>query len=137
MRNLLLTLLISLFATACSPTPQKAALSGTSWGAVMIVDIDSTINITSLERPSITFANATEFNGQTPCNAIAGTYITSADGRIDVSTETTTMAMCPDITFEAAFMRGLEDIAFFSVEQDTLKLKDDEGRVIIKFASIK
>lgn len=133
MRNPLFIVLISFFGVGCSSLNNPASIVGSSWGAVAINAKDSVIT-TEADRPSITFTTDTEFAGHTTCNSISGSYTVGDKGKLKLNTEATTMAMCPDVTFEADFIQALDRTDFYAITGDTLTLKDIDGKFTVKFA---
>lgn len=137
MRKFLFASLLLLFVVACSSLPNAATLPGTTWEVASIMDADSTIIIQGNEHPSLTFISTSEFGGQTLCNSIQGTYTTQGENKIMFSLEAMSMALCPDNTLEAVFIEHLGLTEFFALTGDTLKLKDGDGRAIIKLSRVR
>lgn len=137
MRNLLFTSLLFFFIVACASRPNAATLPGTTWEVATMIDADSTITMKGEERPSLSFISTGEFSGQTLCNSILGAYNTQGENKIMFSLEAMSMALCPDNTLEVVFIEHLGLTEFFSITGDTLKLKDGDGRTMIKLGRVR
>ena len=71
------------------------------------------------------------FTGSGGCNRISGSYDISNNGRISFSDPNRTRMACDDIAFEDNFLKLLERVDRFSVENDMMLLKDGNRVVLV------
>lgn len=138
MKKPLILSTVFLFIVACSSAedPSKSLVRN-GWQVEEIVVGDSVVKITSEEHPTLKFNADSTFSGQTNCNSMSGTYQLSPSEEIAMSIEAITTAFCPDNTVEGIFIEQLGLSQSYAIENDTLRLKDGNGRTGIKLTNSK
>jgi heat shock protein HslJ len=85
----------------------------------------------------ITFkAVGDKFFGSTGCNRFFGGYILNDQGQIIFSGAGSTRMMCADMTVEDNFLKLLDGVINYEIENDNLTLKDSQGIVVATFISV-
>jgi len=116
---------------ACGSS-NSSALTGKDWQLTAITEKTpaflGVIPAADQSRYQITFNTDDTFKGTADCNQFAGTYKTSGSDKITITPGISTMAMCPDGSFDALFVHGLTRATKYAIANETLTITlTDEG----------
>ncbi len=113
---------------------KDSELLGKKW---MLTEIDGVkIEAQKEERNNAYLILTEEYakvNGSLGCNRFFGTYILRHLGHLSFSPLGATMMMCQNMETENKFSENLEKVAFYSIENNQLSLKNGDEKVILKF----
>lgn len=113
---------------------RDAKLEGTTWKLASMEGIPAQAIDSEADAFTLTF-NATDKSvaGRTNCNRFFGKYET--DGRkLDFENMGMTRMACPDMQYEDAFVKMLDEVDRFDIRDGELKLYDD-SKVVATFRS--
>ncbi len=136
MKNIFAAAVLLGAMTACGGSQQKALpLEGTQWKLAKMESIPA--KAVTAEEDSFTLqfnAADTMVFGRTNCNRFFGKYLQK--GR-DLSFENMGMTRmaCPDMQYEDAFVKMLDDVDSYEIKGSELKLYDDR-KVIAEFRAV-
>ncbi len=104
----------------------SAALTGKDWQLTTITEktpaFQGVIPPADQSKYRITFNPDGTFNGTADCNQIAGTYKTSGSNKIEITPGISTMALCPDGSFDTLFVHALSQAATYNIANDQLTI---------------
>ncbi len=110
---------------ACSSS-DTSALTGKLWQLTAITEkvpaFQGVIPPADQSKYQVTFNTDGTFNGTADCNQIAGTYKTSGSNKITITPGISTMALCPDGSFDTLFVHGLSQAATWAIGADGLTI---------------
>jgi len=110
----------------------SSALTGKNWQLTAITEkvpaFQGVIPPADQTKYVITFNTDGTFTGTADCNQIAGTYKTSGSSGLTITPGISTMAMCPDGSFDTLFVHGLGRAKSYAIANDTLTITlTDDG----------
>ena len=110
----------------------SSALTGKNWQLTAITEkvpaFQGVIPPADQTKYAITFNTDGTFTGTADCNQIAGTYKTSGSSGLTITPGISTMAMCPDGSFDTLFVHGLGRAKSYAIANDTLTITlTDDG----------
>jgi heat shock protein HslJ/uncharacterized lipoprotein NlpE involved in copper resistance len=73
--------------------------------------------------------------GSTGCNTLNGTFSSAENGSLNIVATSTTRIACPEMLYESRFLQMLDDVSEFEVENDSLILRDESGKVRARFVA--
>ncbi|PJG44789.1 hypothetical protein XA39_00770 [Acinetobacter tandoii] len=135
----------ALLFTGCQSTPTSSAtemnnlqmLQNHTWIAIQIGSQMIKTNPSSRNIPALQFNEATKrVTGADGCNRLMGTYQATGDTLVLSQMASTKMA-CIDSTIPNQFNAALANVTNYQVYNNTLKLMDRHGNLLIEFASAK
>ena len=102
------------------------ALTGKLWQLTAITEkvpaFQGVIPPADQTKYQITFNADGTFTGTADCNQIAGTYKTSGSNKITITPGISTMALCPDGSFDTLFVHGLSQAVTWAIGADGLTI---------------
>ena len=127
MRKLtLLALAIGATAILAACGGGSSALTGKNWQLTAITEkvpaFQGVIPPADQTKYAITFNTDGTFTGTADCNQIAGTYKTSGSNKITITPGISTMALCPDGSFDTLFVHGLGQASTWAIGADGLTI---------------
>ncbi|MCJ8161027.1 MULTISPECIES: META domain-containing protein [Acinetobacter] len=135
----------ALLFTGCQSTPTSSAtemnnlqmLQNHTWIAIQIGSQMIKTNPSARNIPALQFNEATKrVSGADGCNRLMGTYQATGDTLVLSQMASTKMA-CIDSTIPNQFNAALANVTNYQVYNNTLKLMDRHGNLLIEFASAK
>jgi len=135
----------ALLFTGCQSTPTSSAtemnnlqmLQNHTWIAIQIGSQMIKTNPSARNIPALQFNEATKrVSGADGCNRLMGTYQATGDTLVLSQMASTKMA-CIDSTIPNQFNAALPNVTNYQVYNNTLKLMDRHGNLLIEFASAK
>ena len=84
----------------------------------------------------ITGSKDNQVHGFSGCNRYSGSYTQSGDQLTFGQMISTRMACLDDKNQEQAYLKALMNVRRFAIEGDTLKLYDDQNRLILQFVAV-
>jgi len=137
MYKILLIAAVSLTLIGCVPTSEPTVtntakeqstqkLEGPTWQLV-------SFGLTRMAVPkdaSITFKDG-QYSGNGGCNGVGGNYKFSGNTLI-LSAGFSTMMACPELALEHKYMKALEKVDNYKIEDNILDLKS-QGRSVLRF----
>ncbi|NCI78431.1 META domain-containing protein [Acinetobacter kanungonis] len=135
----------ALLFTGCQSTPTSSAtemnnlqmLQNHTWIAIQIGSQMIKTNPSARNIPALQFNEATKrVAGADGCNRLMGTYQATGDTLVLSQMASTKMA-CIDSTIPNQFNAALANVTNYQVYNNTLKLMDRHGNLLIEFASAK
>ena len=135
----------ALLFTGCQSTPTSSAtemnnlqmLQNHTWIAIQIGSQMIKTNPSARNIPALQFNEATKrVSGADGCNRLMGTYQATGDTLVLSQMASTKMA-CIDSTIPNQFNAALANVTNYQVYNNTLKLMDRHGNLLIEFASVK
>lgn len=135
----------ALLFTGCQSTPTSSAtemnnlqmLQNHTWIAIQIGSQMIKTNPSARNIPALQFNEATKrVSGADGCNRLMGTYQATGDTLVLSQMASTKMA-CIDSTIPNQFNAALANVTNYRVYNNTLKLMDRHGNLLIEFASAK
>ena len=112
-------------------------LQNRSWIAIQIGSQILKTNPSARNIPSLQFDEATKrVSGADGCNRLMGTYQATGNTLVLSQMASTKMA-CIDSTIPNQFNAALANVTNYQVYNNTLKLMDRHGNLLIEFASAK
>lgn len=135
----------ALLFTGCQSTPTSSAtemnnlqmLQNHTWIAIQIGSQMIKTNPSARNIPALQFNEATKrVSGADGCNRLMGTYQATSDTLVLSQMASTKMA-CIDSTIPNQFNAALANVTNYQVYNNTLKLMDRHGNLLIEFASAK
>ena len=135
----------ALLFTGCQSTPTSSAtemnnlqmLQNHTWIAIQIGSQMIKTNPSARNIPALQFNEATKrVTGADGCNRLMGTYQATGDTLVLSQMASTKMA-CIDSTIPNQFNAALANVTNYQVYNNTLKLMDRHGNLLIEFASAK
>ena len=89
------------------------------------------------QEPWLIFKMADKsLSGSGGCNIIYGKYTTSEKSHISFSDLSTTKMFCDNMVDESAFLQVLKSAGFYSINRDTLILKDKNRILLAKLFNV-
>lgn len=83
------------------------------------------------------FMKDNKIAGFSGCNTFSGTYSLNKDKGIEFSQMISTLKACPDVEFkEAIFLKVFEHSTSYTIENDQLKLYNDNGKELASFTAL-
>ena len=76
------------------------------------------------------------FSGDAGCNRIMGSYQTKESNQLALSSAATTMMMCLDMETETNFLKALEMVDSYLVQNDTLTLSQAGTATLARFVAV-
>ncbi len=130
MRRSVYTLAIALIALTFSITSCCSSIPVEShWSVENLYSNGAPVEIPAGHNPGISFLKENKIAGETGCNRFFGDF--KVDGEaISFSNMGSTRMMCPRMDFETAYMNALDNVVSFTIENNTLTLKDSNGNII-------
>lgn len=109
-------------------------LSG-EWNVIAIGDA-SVQTVPDQPAPFLAFdAVNNQLMGNVSCNNIFGSYMTGAEGQIDLSGLGATRMMCPDMALEDSILKALGEVKKFGQDEaGNLILMNGEGKAVLTLA---
>ncbi len=111
--------------TACG-SDNTDALTGKLWQLTAITEktpaFQGVIPPADQAKYQITFNKDSTFTGTADCNQIAGTYKTVGKDKITITPGISTMALCPDGSFDTLFVHGLGQAQTWAIGADGLTI---------------
>ena len=118
------TLLVAM--TACGGAQKKAPLEGTLWKLSEMKGIPATAVDAEADFFTLQFNAAdTMVNGRTNCNRFFGRYAVK-DARLSFDQVGMTRMACPDMAYEDAFVKMLDEVDRYAIEGSELKFYGDD-----------
>ena len=113
-----------------SQKPRPLDIEDGSWDVSSILDNN---DFADSERvPFITFSpSENRIHGSTSCNKFFGTLIYDYSS-LYVEKIGMTKMLCPDTTIETSFIRALENVANYEINDNVLHLLSEDGKILIK-----
>lgn len=102
------------------------------WRMVSYEENNENISL-SQEIPTLLFSNDTSFSGRAGCNSIMGWYKTDGDSGISMKVVGSTMAFCPDMNFEDRYVKSLNAVDSYELQDSVLILKG--GAIVIRYVN--
>ncbi len=123
---------------ACSPGAAPG-LTDKEWQLTSITEkvpaFQGVIPAADQSKYAITFKTDLTFAGTADCNAIGGTYKTPASNGLTMQVTIATMAFCPEGSFDALFIHGLNRAKTYAIANDILTITlDDDGTMVFALA---
>lgn len=130
MRRSFYTLAIAIIALSLSMTSCGNSIPVEShWSVETLYSNGNKIEIPAGHNPGISFLKDAKIAGETGCNRFFGDFKTDGE-EISFTNMGSTRMMCPQIEFENSYMEALNSVASYTMESDTLTLKDKDGNTI-------
>lgn len=135
----------ALLFAGCQSTPSSSAaevnnlqtLQNRTWVATQIGSQMLKTNPSAHNIPALQFDEATKrVSGADGCNRLMGTYQATGNTLV-LSQMTSTKMACIDNTLPNQFNTALANVTNYQVYNNTLKLLDRNGNLLIEFASAK
>ncbi len=108
-----------------APTPPPGAdLLGTTWRLTTVTEVDpifqGVVPVGERDKYTITFNADGSWNAQADCNAVRGTYVTTASGGLTITPGASTIVACPDGSLGDLYVLGLTNAASYRVASGAL-----------------
>lgn len=127
---------LALLLAACTGTGKDARLEGTTWKLTNMEGIPSKSIDAEADYFTLSFAAAdSTVSGRTNCNRFFGKYSVKGD-KIEFENMGMTRMACPDMQYEDAFVKMLDEADRFEIRGEELKLYDD-GKSLAVFRADK
>jgi len=126
---LALVIAVTALLAACG-SADTSALTGKDWQLTAITEkTPAFLGVIPADEQSkyqINFGTDGKFHGTADCNQFAGTYKAVGASALTIDPIATTLAMCPEGSFDALFVHGLSRSKSWAVSNGTLTLTLDE-----------
>ena len=120
--------------TACCGGAQTA-LEGTTWKLAEMEGIPAEAINAGADAFTLKFDAAdTLVSGRTNCNRFFGKY-EKQDGKLEFGNLGMTRMACPDMQYEDAFVKMLDEVDSYAIEGSELKFYDDK-KVVDEFRAV-
>lgn len=118
--------------TACDEGKSTVALEGTQWKLEQMAGIPAAAIEREADFFTLTFNAADKMvNGRTNCNRFFGGYELKGK-ELDFDNLGMTRMACPEMEYENAFVKMLDEVDSYSIKGETLKFYDD-GKELASF----
>jgi heat shock protein HslJ len=133
MQRILLIVLFSVFIAGCGVSGRSgsaerdmdpASILNKTWQWVETTAPDETIIVSNPDRYTFFLTEAGEVQAQFDCNKGGGSYEIS-EGKLSFGPMMSTRMACPEDSLDMPFMRDLDKVASFSIEDGDLYLELD------------
>ena len=87
------------------------------------------------ENPFIEFdVKNNKIHGKTGCNILNGTFVRNVENTcaITIPPAATTMMACPDMEVESHFLKALQNVAAYKIDQSKLRLFDTDKKIVLE-----
>lgn len=128
-------LIVCVGLARCVSVDNREKLLSTEWklfGIDGLGDVQMDENSTAY----INFSDSTTFAGNGGCNQFFGAFTADSEDVIEMNVKGRTMMMCPNINFEDVYIGGLSSIATYTIEDNKLSLKSDDGQVTLVYTAV-
>ena len=126
MKKLFVAALALAAMTACCGGAADATLEGTTWKLSKMEGIPASAIDSEADAFTLVFNAAdTMVMGRTNCNRFFGKY-DAGEGKMELGNLGMTRMACPDLEFEEAFVRMLDEVDRYEICGTTLKFYDDQ-----------
>lgn len=123
------TLLVAM--TACGGRAHHdLSLEGTTWKLTSMTGIPSSAINKEDDYFTLEFNADTMVSGRTNCNRFFGKYV-KKDRKLDFENMGMTRMACPDMEYENAFVKMLDDVDRYEIKGSELTLYDDHKSVAV------
>lgn len=138
--SLSLVICLVLFNCKSQDTKQKSAnkvetqLIGTKWVLTKLNKDLVNLSNAELKQPFIKLnAKDNGVGGNGGCNVFGGTFTLKENQHIEFSQLLATMRYCEDNGIERVFMNNLQKATSYTITNNELTLKDENGYVLVTF----
>ena len=100
-----------------------------NWELEYIYSNGSAIAPPEEHTPTLAFLKDSKIAGETGCNRFFGDY-TIKDKNLKFDNVGSTRMMCPQMQFETAYLQVISNTASYSMDDNKLALKDNDGNII-------
>ena len=126
MKRIVAAVALLVAMTACGGAQKKAPLEGTLWKLSEMKGIPATAITAESDFFTLQFNAAdTMVNGRTNCNRFFGRYAVK-DARLSFDQVGMTRMACPDMAYEDAFVKMLDEVDRYAIEGSELKFYGDD-----------
>lgn len=127
-----------LFAmTACGGTSHDLPLKGTAWKLAKMAGIPASVLDAQADSFTLQFNAAdTLVSGRTNCNRFFGKYELKGK-KLDLGNMGMTRMACPDMQYEDAFVKMLDEVERYEIKGSLLTLFDDHTLLAVFRAEVK
>ena len=120
---------------ACGSAAQDKTLEGTTWKLAKMESIPATAINQETDFFTLEFNAAdTMVAGRTNCNRFFGKYELKGQ-KLSFGNLGMTRMACPDMQYEDAFVKMLDEVASYAIEGSELKFYDDK-KVVAEFRAV-
>lgn len=117
--------------TACGGSHHKNELAGTTWKLTRMDSIPASAINAGADYFTLQFDAAdTMVSGRTNCNRFFGKYELK-DRKLDLKNLGMTRMACPDMQYEDAFVRMLDEVDRYEIKGSELTLYDDHKSLAV------
>lgn len=125
-----ITLLVLLTGVACKQK-EKISLVSNEWQLESIKG-NPTLTIPE-EKPVLVFTDTLLVYGSGGCNRFSGDYRTEKNGGIQIALKIRSMAFCADMDFEDWYLKALEEMDHYTLEQGKMELRNQKGDRVLTY----
>lgn len=129
MKNLFFTLALALTTLLFSMCSGCDIPVESHWALKNLYTNGFEIQIPADHTPAISFLKEGKVSGETGCNRFFGDFAADENG-LSFKNMGSTRMLCPQMEFESAYLGALDMVASFTIKNDTLTLKDNNGNII-------
>lgn len=117
--------------TACGGAKHDKALEGTTWKLATMPGIPASAINGEADAFTLRFdPSDTLVSGRTNCNRFFGKY-ELRDRKLDFENLGMTRMACPDMQYEDAFVKMLDEVDHFEIKGSQLTLSDDKKTLAV------
>lgn len=121
-----------LMAAACKEKENSLALLRANKWTLKTMTLEGTEKTNPEELPVLEFSDSTAVYGSAGCNRFFGFY--KVDGeKLTLRPEGATMMACPDLEFEDAYLKALEEVENYAIMEGELKLSGRKGFLMLVY----
>ncbi|WP_418992112.1 META domain-containing protein [Alistipes sp.] len=131
MKKIIAAAALLLAMTACGGAKHDKALEGTTWKLATMPGIPASAISSQADAFTLHFDPAdTLVSGRTNCNRFFGKY-QIRDRKLDFENMGMTRMACPDMQYEDAFVKMLDEVDRFEIKGSQLTLMDDKKTLAV------
>ena len=130
MRKMFTILVIAILSSFFAMCTKKDTIPvESSWAVEKVYVEGSEIQVPQDHNPYLAFLKDSKISGETGCNRFFGDFDVKGK-KLTFSNVGSTRMMCPNMAFENAWLGAISNTAEFSLQKNTLTLKDSNGNII-------
>lgn len=119
---------LAAFLAGCAVT--EVPLKETVW---VPCSLDAGVQLSSDGRAWFSINNENRLTGNGGVNRIMGSVSAAEDGKLVFNPPATTRMAGPDLPYETAFLKVLQDTRTYQLSGETLQLFDENGKLLATF----
>ncbi|MEG0795227.1 MAG: META domain-containing protein [Odoribacter sp.] len=133
--NLIMIALLVMFSGCKSMDNSLILLRAHEWELKSMTE-NNMVLTNPRQLPTLEFSDSTAVYGSAGCNRFFATYTVGEKGMITIKPGGSTMMFCPDMQFEDAYLKALNEVKNYTIKDNELQLKDDAGKLMIVYGVV-